>query len=70
MVESNFPVDKVAYSYSVFWNASKLLERGASDPEKADLFSGTATRLYRLGDAALLVLCGEEIQRRSVGRRD
>jgi L-fuconolactonase len=52
MFESNFPVDKVAYSYPAFWNACKLLTRGASDAEKADLFSGTATRLYRLGDAA------------------
>jgi hypothetical protein len=32
----------------VFWNACKLLARGASISEKADLFSGTATRFYRL----------------------
>jgi predicted TIM-barrel fold metal-dependent hydrolase len=48
MFESNFPVDKGSYSYPVFWNACKLLTKGASDAEKADLFRGTATRFYRL----------------------
>jgi L-fuconolactonase len=48
MFESNFPVDKVAYSYQVFWNACKLLAKGASNTEKADLFAGTAARVYRL----------------------
>ena len=48
MFESNFPVDKGSYSYAVFWNACKLLTKGASDAEKADLFRGTATRFYRL----------------------
>ncbi len=48
MFESNFPVDKGSYAYPVFWNACKLLARGASASEKADLFSGTATRFYRL----------------------
>jgi predicted TIM-barrel fold metal-dependent hydrolase len=50
MFESNFPVDKVAYSYPVFWNACKLLAKGASNPEKADLFAGTAARFYRLDE--------------------
>jgi len=48
MFESNFPVDKGSYSYPVFWNACKLLAKGASDGEKADLFASTATRFYRL----------------------
>jgi L-fuconolactonase len=48
MFESNFPVDKGSYSYPVFWNACKLLTKGASDGEKADLFCGTATKFYRL----------------------
>jgi L-fuconolactonase len=48
MFESNFPVDKGSYSYPVFWNACKLLAKGASEPEKADLFAGTAARFYRL----------------------
>jgi L-fuconolactonase len=49
MFESNFPVDKGSYSYPVFWNACKLLAKGASAGEKADLFSGAASRFYRLG---------------------
>ena len=48
MFESNFPVDKASYSYPVFWNACKLLAKGASSTEKADLFAGTAARFYRL----------------------
>jgi predicted TIM-barrel fold metal-dependent hydrolase len=48
MFESNFPVDKGSYSYAVFWNACKLLAKGAGAAEKADLFAGTAARFYRL----------------------
>jgi len=48
MFESNFPVDKGSYSYPVFWNACKLLAKGASSAEKADLFMGSAKRFYRL----------------------
>jgi predicted TIM-barrel fold metal-dependent hydrolase len=48
MFESNFPVDKGSCSYAVFWNACKRLAHGASDAEKAQLFSGTAARFYRL----------------------
>src|SRR3979490_2991043 len=48
MFESNFPPDKVGFSYPVFWNACKLLTRGASATERADLFADTATRCYRL----------------------
>ena len=48
MFESNFPVDKGSYGYAVFWNACKILAKGASLAEKTDLFSGTAARFYRL----------------------
>ena len=48
MFESNFPVDKGAYPYAAYWNACKILARGASVTEKADLFRETATRFYRL----------------------
>jgi len=48
MFESNFPVDKISYSYHVFWNACKLMTKGASSTEKADLFGGAAARCYRL----------------------
>jgi L-fuconolactonase len=48
MFESNFPVDKLSYSYPIFWNACKLMTRGVSRDERADLFARTATRFYRL----------------------
>ena len=48
MFESNFPVDKGSYAYAPFWNACKILARGASPAEKTDLFTGTAARFYRL----------------------
>jgi predicted TIM-barrel fold metal-dependent hydrolase len=48
MLESNFPVDGPAGSYRRFWNAFKRLAAGASAAEKTALFSGTASRVYRL----------------------
>ena len=44
MFESNFPVDKVSYSYQVFWNACKRLVSGAAMSEKIALFGGAAKR--------------------------
>jgi len=52
MFESNFPVDKGSYSYGAGWNAFKRLSQGASAAEKTALFSGTATRFYRIADSA------------------
>jgi predicted TIM-barrel fold metal-dependent hydrolase len=49
MFESNFPVDKGTCSYPVLFNAFKCIAHGASASEKADLFAGTASRFYRLG---------------------
>ena len=48
MFESNFPVDAATASYPVLWNAFKRIASGASQDEKAALFSGTAKRVYRL----------------------
>ena len=50
MFESNFPVDKECVSYRTLWNMFKRIasELGLSDAEKAAMFSGTATRAYRL----------------------
>jgi predicted TIM-barrel fold metal-dependent hydrolase len=48
MFESNFPVDKVSYSYTVMWNAFKRLSGGFSPGERAALFHDTAARVYRL----------------------
>ena len=48
MFESNFPVDKGSCSYRVLWNAFKRIAAGCSTAERAALFTGTATKLYRL----------------------
>jgi predicted TIM-barrel fold metal-dependent hydrolase len=48
MFESNFPVDKQAYSYTVMWNAFKRIARDFSPEERAALFHDTAARVYRL----------------------
>lgn len=48
MFESNFPVDRWGADYATLWNAFKRITAGASADEKTALFSGTATRFYRL----------------------
>ena len=48
MFESNFPVDKMSYSYNVMYNAFKRLSKGYSDAERAAMFHDTAARAYRL----------------------
>jgi L-fuconolactonase len=50
MFESNFPVDKGSYGYAAYWNACKrlALSSGLSAADRTSLFSGTATRVYRL----------------------
>jgi predicted TIM-barrel fold metal-dependent hydrolase len=50
MFESNFPVDAESCSYVALWNAFKKVSAGYSDAERADLFHGTARRVYRLAD--------------------
>jgi predicted TIM-barrel fold metal-dependent hydrolase len=48
MFESNFPVDKVSYSYNVVYNAFKRLSEGYSAAERAAMFHDTAARVYRI----------------------
>ena len=48
MFESNFPPDKVSFSYNIMTNAFKLMSQGYSDSERADMFHDTATRVYRI----------------------
>ena len=48
MFESNFPVDKVSYSYTVMWNAFKHIAKSLSTKERSALFRDTAVRVYRL----------------------
>jgi len=49
MFESNFPVDKIACSYTVLWNAFKRLAHDFSPSEQSSLFHDTAARVYQLG---------------------
>ena len=46
MFESNFPVDKVSYSYTVMYNAFKRLTTQYSASERADMFHDVAARVY------------------------
>ena len=48
MFESNFPVDKVSYSYNVMYNAFKKASKNYSASERADMFHDVATRIYRI----------------------
>jgi len=48
MFESNFPVDRWSLSYKVLWNALKKIAAQFSDAEQDAMFSGTASRVYRL----------------------
>ncbi len=48
MFESNFPVDRLSLSYGVLWNAFKKMTVGFSPDERAALFAGTASRVYRV----------------------
>jgi predicted TIM-barrel fold metal-dependent hydrolase len=48
MFESNFPQEKPSCSYGVFWNACKRMAGRLSEDEQRELFSRTASRVYRL----------------------
>ena len=48
MLESNFPVDRFSVSYHVLWNGLKKITAAFSESEKTDLFTETATRVYKL----------------------
>ncbi len=48
MFESNFPVDKVSFSYNVMYNAFKRLTKDYSASERAAMFHDTAARVYRI----------------------
>lgn len=49
MMESNYPPDAMSGGYVPIWNAYKHILRNHTPDEKAALFAGTATRIYRLG---------------------
>lgn len=48
MFESNFPVDKISYSYTVVYNAFKRLSKQYSAAERTAMFHDTAARVYRI----------------------
>jgi len=50
MFESNYPVDKISYSYNVLFNAFKRLSKNYSATDRANLFHGTAARVYNIND--------------------
>jgi predicted TIM-barrel fold metal-dependent hydrolase len=48
MFESNFPVDKVSFSYNVMYNAFKRLSKDYTVTERASMFHDTAARVYKI----------------------
>jgi predicted TIM-barrel fold metal-dependent hydrolase len=48
MFESNFPPDKVSFSYNVMYNAFKRLSSAYSPSERAAMFHDTAAKIYRI----------------------
>lgn len=48
MVESNFPVERMGIGYGPLWNTFKRITSGASEAEKAAIYSETAKRVYGL----------------------
>ena len=48
MFESNFPVDKVSFSYNVMYNAFKRFSKGYSASERAAMFHDCAAKAYRI----------------------
>jgi L-fuconolactonase len=58
MFESNFPVDFGSCSYTVLWNAFKLLAQQYDDAEKRSLFAATAAKTYRLSVSKKIASAG------------
>ncbi len=48
LFESNFPPDKVSFSYHVMYNAFKRMTSGYSATERAAMFHDNADRIYRI----------------------
>ena len=48
MFESNFPVDKVSFSYNIMWNAFKRFSKNYSPAERTAMFHDTAAKTYRI----------------------
>ena len=50
MFESNFPVDKVSYSYNVLYNAFKLFSKDYTETERALMFRDNAIKIYSVNE--------------------
>jgi predicted TIM-barrel fold metal-dependent hydrolase len=48
MFESNFPPDRSCSSYTVIWNAFKLMTKSFTKTERAYMFHDTANQVYSL----------------------
>ncbi|MYC34042.1 MAG: amidohydrolase family protein [Chloroflexi bacterium] len=48
LFESNFPPDKVSYSYNIMYNAFKRMTAAYSPSERAAMFHDNAVRVYRI----------------------
>ena len=48
MAGQHFPVEKMGIGYGPLWNTFKHITSGASDAEKAAIYSQTAKRVYKL----------------------
>lgn len=48
LFESNFPVDRRSFSYTVLWNAFQKIAKSYNEAEQDALFTGTARHVYRL----------------------
>ena len=48
MFESNFPVDKVSFSYHVLYNAFKRFSKNFSQTERAAMFHDNAASIYKV----------------------
>jgi L-fuconolactonase len=53
MMESNFPIDKLSFSYRVVWNAFKKIVAGLSPADRDYVLRGTAIATYKLGASTI-----------------
>ena len=51
MFESNFPVDKVSYSYNILYNAFKIFSKDYSPTERALMFRDNAIDIYSVDES-------------------
>ena len=48
MSESNYPVDKISYSYNILWNTFKRLSNGSSALDRTAMSHDNAARVYNI----------------------